>query len=48
MTDALLPLNRTWWFVGNVVDNTVDSTLDRVGDSSTDLLQDVMLSLIHI
>ena len=38
MTDALLPLNRTWWFVGNVVDNPVDSTLDRVGDSRTDLL----------
>jgi len=38
MTDALLPLNCTWWFVGNVVDNSVDSTLDRVGDSRTDLL----------
>ena len=35
---SLFPLNGTWWFVRNIVDNSIDSTLDCVGNSSADLL----------
>ena len=42
MTNALFPLDRAWWFVRNIVDDSIDSPFDRVGNSRTDLLQDVM------
>ena len=44
-SSELFPLDCTWWLVRNIVDNSIDCTFDRVGDSSADLLQDVMRNL---
>ena len=40
--DFLLPLNGTWWFVRNIIDDSIHSTLDCVGNSSADFLKDIM------
>ena len=38
----LFPLNGTWWFVRNIVDDPIHGTLDCIGNSSADLLKDTV------
>ena len=37
----LFPLNRRWWFTGDIVDNAVD-VVDFVDDAAGDFIKDVV------
>ena len=46
--NASFPLDCTRWFVGNVVDDSIDCTFHRVGDSSADLLQNMVWNFEYL